>query len=75
MSNIPQAVTQAAKSQGFNKVSYKGEYEGSSVYSVGCVRDDGQVVPTGLPTIILFKNNNAKMICGMESFDILDTFD
>lgn len=70
--NIPQRVIDDAAEHGYNKVRYVGVYKGKQVFSVGFVHPDGMIIPTGLPTLLLWDGKTSKYICGMESFDIKD---
>ena len=70
---IPIQVKEIARKKGCNTVRYIGNYKGKEVYSIYYVRPDGKVPPTGLPTLLIYGEGDFDIVCGFESFDILDT--
>lgn len=68
---IPKIIQEIALKQGFNKVSYEGELDGTKVFSVGVVTEDGTVVPLGMPTYLLLKDDEVSIISGKEGFDLM----
>ena len=53
-------------------ITYVHRLKGYDVYSVGMPPDEnGEIQPTGLPTLVLYKSGNARIVGGMESFNWL----
>ena len=71
MKQIPKIVQDKAAEQGFNAVEFIGEREGAQAFSVGCVDEDGDPLPTGLPTVFLLKRNKVTVKNGIEALDLL----
>ena len=71
MKQIPKIVQDKAAEQGFNAVEFIGEREGAQAFSVGCVDEDGEHLPTGLPTVFLLKGDKVTMKNGLEALDLL----
>ena len=68
---IPQQVKEAAERLG-TVITYVHRLKGYDVYSVGMPPDEkGEIQPTGLPTLVLYKSGNARIVGGMESFNWL----
>ena len=68
---IPKAVIEAAKGLG-TEIVFEHRKRGYDVYSVGMkCKEDEIILPTGLPNLILFKDNIVRTIAGVESFDWL----
>lgn len=66
----PIQVIEAAKGLG-TKVVFERKLKGYDVYSVFTPSDTEPTTPTGLPTLILFKDGKAKTVCGVEALDWL----
>lgn len=66
----PKQVIEAAKGLG-TKVVFEHKLKGYDVYSVFTQSDTEPITPTGLPTLILFKDGKAKTVCGVEALDWL----
>ena len=71
MKQIPKIIQDKAAEQGFNAVEFIGEREGAQAFSVGCVDEDGEPLPTGLPTVFLLKGNKVTVKNGIEAPDLL----
>ena len=69
--NIPDIVNEIALSEGFNSVSYEGEYNGAKVYSVGIIDKDGIPEPLGMPTFLLLKDGKVTIVSGKEGFELM----
>lgn len=67
--NIPEQVKKIANKNGCNTIIYRGKYKDKDVYSISYKHPDGTVIPTGLPTILLYNEEGYKIVCGLESFD------
>ncbi len=74
METIPQKVRALANEWGCNQIVLLGTYEEGEAYSIGLVDDEGFVVPTGLPTIIVLKDGKTKVVCGEEGLELLGRF-
>lgn len=68
---IPQAVFNEAQNQGFSNVSYAGELDGTDVYSVGNLDREGNPIPDGLPSYVLFKDGKTKFVSGPDGLKLL----
>lgn len=69
--DIPKAVIEAAKGLG-TEIVFEHRKNGYDVYSVGYPCKEGEIMPpTGLPKLVLFKNNTARIVVGVGSFDWL----
>lgn len=68
---IPKIIQDAASKEGFNSVGYEGEIDGSKVYSVGIIDEDGTPEPLGMPTYLLLKDNEVNMVSGKDGFDLM----
>ena len=71
MKQIPKNILDKAAEQGFNAIEFIGEREGAQAFSVGCVDEDGEPIPTGLPTVFLLKGDKVTMKNGLEALDLL----
>lgn len=69
--DIPTIIRECAYDNGFNAIEYQGKAEGAEVYSVGCVDEDGEPMPTGMPTLLLLKSDKIEMMNGFESLHFL----
>ena len=67
---IPKAVHDAARRQGFNYVEYAGQIDGANYYSVGVIDSNGDFVPIGLPTFIALKNGRVSWVSGEEGLGL-----
>ena len=67
---VPQIVLEAARANGFNRVSYRGEIDGAKAFSVGAVDENGNPIPMGLPTFLLLKNNDISLVSGTKGLDL-----
>ena len=67
----PNIIQDPAAEPGFNAVEVIGEREGAQAFSVGCVDEDGEPLPTGLPTVFLLKGNKVTVKNGIEALDLL----
>ncbi|MBQ6086140.1 MAG: hypothetical protein IJK94_06625 [Bacteroidaceae bacterium] len=66
---IPEQVKEAAKGLG-TEIVFEHRKRGYNVYSVGMPCKEGEIMPpTGLPKLILFKDNTARIVVGDDSFD------
>lgn len=70
---IPQKVKEVAKKQGYSckSIGFEGHYEDWEVYGLGNEVDDDVVLPTGLPTLILWNGNNHKIVSGFDALTII----
>lgn len=75
MKEIPKKVSEAADRMGCNSVEYVGVYKDAKVFGIGQVDEDGFPMPTGLPTLILWDGETAKIIGGEDSLLILSSLD
>lgn len=73
--NIPKKVSEAADRMGCNSIEYVGVYKDAKVFGIGQVDKDGFPMPTGLPTLILWDGETAKIVGGEDSLLILTSFD
>lgn len=73
--DIPKIISQKAAEQGCNNVEYVGFYKDTKVFGIGQVDKDGFPMPTGLPTLILWDGETAKIVGGEECLLILSSFD
>ena len=71
MKQIPKIIQDKADEQGFNAVEFIGEREGAQAFSVGCVDEDGEPLPTELPTVFLLKGDKVTVKNGIEALDLL----
>ena len=71
MKQIPKIIQDNAAEQGFNAVEFIGEREDAQAFSVGCVDEDGEPLPTGLPTVFLLKEDKVTVKRGVEALDLL----
>ena len=70
---IPAALIIEAKKYGVYNLSCIGQYDNVSVYIQKREEHPSRpIYPTGLPTLFLWNGTEARCVCGMESFDILD---
>lgn len=69
--NVPQIVYIEAQNQGFSNVSYAGELDGADVYSVGNLDKEGNPIPDGLPSYVLFKDGKTKFVSGPDGLKLL----
>lgn len=70
---IPQIIIDKAHSQGCNSISFCGtRKDGTEVYGIGYVDENGITEPTGLPELLLLKDGVVEIVCGFKSFDIID---
>ena len=52
------------------EIVFEHRKRGYDVYSVGMPCKEGEIMPpTGLPKLILFKDNTARIVVGDDSFD------
>ena len=72
---IPIQVKEIAKKNGCNTIKYIGCYKGKDVYSIYYTRPDGKVPPTGLPTLLMYGEDGNDIVCGFESFAIIDAIE
>lgn len=66
----PKQVIEAAKGIG-TKVVFEHNLKGYAVYSVTTPSDTDPPTPTGLPIVILFDGDNAKVVGGIAALDWL----
>lgn len=67
---IPKAVREEAKKQGFSReIKYLGKSRSFEVFSQAPILDnEGNPVPTGLPSLIIWGEGKVKYICGKKAF-------
>ena len=46
--------------------------DGTVYYSLSYIDEDGFPIPTGLPKIVILKDNTLKLVFGIEALDLLD---
>ena len=68
---VPEFVYIEAQNQGFSNVSYAGELDGADVYSVGNLDKEGNPIPDGLPSYVLFKDGKTKFVSGPDGLKLL----
>ena len=66
----PKQVIEAAKEIG-TKVVFEHNLKGYAVFSVTTPSDTDPPTPTGLPIVILFDGDNAKVVGGIAALDWL----
>lgn len=71
METIPEIISQKALEMGFNAIEYIGEREGAQAFSAGCIDNNGEPIPMGLPTVLLLKGNNVEAVTGLNALDLL----
>lgn len=71
MKQIPKIIQNKAAKQGFNAVEFIGERNGAQAFSVGCVNEEGEPLPTGLPTVFLLRGDKVTVKSGIEALDLL----
>lgn len=69
--DIPQIIQETAKKYGCNNVGYIGKRRGKDAYVLGHVDENGEAVPTGLPTIYLTDGETVEIVGGMEGLELL----
>lgn len=65
------AVVKEKALKGGNAISYDGMYKGWEVYHVWNENPNGGSTPSGLPSFVLYQEGKVKVVCGLESFDIM----
>ncbi len=73
--NIPKIVAETAEKNGYDLVEYLGTYKGADAFYVGVKSDEETPCPTGLPSAILFKDGVAEFVSGLESLELLNSFE
>lgn len=68
---IPKIIQDIADKRGCNSVDYIGKRKGKDAYVMGFIDENGEAVPTGLPTIYLFDGNAIEIVTGMEGLELL----
>lgn len=68
---IPKIIKDKAEEQGFNAIEFIGVKNGFQVFSVGCVDEEENPLPTGLPTVFLLKGDKISVVSGLEALDLL----
>lgn len=68
---MPKKIEIFAKEQGFDSVKKIGTWRDHTVYSPYLFSINGITPPTGLPRLILVKDNKLRWVCGKEAFTIL----
>lgn len=68
---IPKIIKDKAAEQGFNAIEFIGVKNGSQAFSVGCVDEEGNPLPTGMPTVFLLKGDKISVVSGLEALDLL----
>ena len=70
---IPKAVREEAKQQGFSReIKYLGKSGSFEVYSQSPILDkEGNPVPTGLPSLVIWGEGKAKYVNGTKALKIL----
>ncbi|WP_129616510.1 hypothetical protein [Bacteroides cellulosilyticus] len=63
---IPEQVSELANRNGYNSVILSKHSQQESIYSVGCVDENGFDLPVGLPAFILFNGQSCSLITGEE---------
>lgn len=71
---IPNAVIEKAEKIYCNDAEYIGKLDGFEVYREQADEQDTPE-PTGLPALILWDGNQAKIVEGIESLDLLSRFE
>ena len=68
---IPKIIQDIADKCGYNRIGYIGKRRGKDAYTMVYVDENGETVPTGLPTIYLFDGNAIEIVTGMEGLELL----
>lgn len=69
--DIPKIISQKAAEQGYNSVEYLGKRDDAQAFAVGKCDDDGNPLPTGLPTVFLLRGNEIEVIDGLNALALL----
>lgn len=64
--NIPRQVSVFANKNGFNSIVLSESSEQESIYSVGCIDENGFELPVGLPAFVLIDGHACRLIDGEE---------
>lgn len=67
---IPEQVSELANRNGYNSVILSKRSQQESIYSVGCVDENGFDLPVGLPAFILFDGQSCSLISGEEGLTL-----
>ncbi len=67
---IPKIVKDMAKNVG-TKIDFVRNVDGYDVYNVYTPSNSDPPEPTGLPCVIIYKDGEAKWVCGFDAFDWL----
>lgn len=68
---IPAQVREVAKGLGTN-IEYLGIYEGKRIFSVFTITAEGIGVETGMPILVYYDGNSAKVKIDGSNFQVLD---
>nr|DAW90328.1 MAG TPA: hypothetical protein [Bacteriophage sp.] len=67
---IPKQVSELANRNGYNSVILSKHSQQESIYSVGCVDENGFDLPVGLPAFILFDGQSCSLVSGEEGLTL-----
>lgn len=68
---IPKIIQETAQKYGCNSVGYIGKRRGKDAFVIGHVDENGEAVPTGLPTIYLTDGETVEIVAGMGGLELL----
>ncbi len=68
---IPKEVQIIAEREACNAIDFCGIDDGWEVYGIGEVGEDGSIIPTGLPVLVLWKDGEIKIVSGEDSLRLL----
>ena len=69
--NIPKIIQETAKKYGYDRCSFLGMREGAQAFVIGHSYEEKEPPPTGLPTVLLFRDGKVSVISGIEALDLL----
>ena len=71
MKEIPQIVIEAAKKYKFNKMRYLKTIDDAQIFIETNGDANEMPSPTGLPCLLVLKDNNVKKVIGEDALDLL----
>ena len=70
--NLPPLIAKILEDSVFNNAELIGKYSDEAVYSFSLISKEGIPMATGLPYLALVRGEEYRIICGEDSFKILD---
>ena len=68
--DIPAIIKNKARELGFNSIELAKIIKGKSYYSIGVVDENGDALPTGLPTFLVLSDNQIEVVSGNEGLEL-----